>query len=81
MSVKHMNYLDLPEDRRREAAAKAKAHLEMLLEASPNLPPKDAAILRARIANLDKWALGRLRVGPPKEHQVQLKEIVPVKEH
>lgn len=80
MSVKHLNYLDLPEDRRREAASKAKAQLEMLLDSTPNMPPKDAAILKSRIAHLDRWALGRLRIEPSKEHNVQLKEDIPVKE-
>ena len=79
MAVKHLSYLNLPEERRREAAQKAKAQLESLLDGLPTTSDQ-AKMLQEKLVHLDKWARGKIPITLPKEHRVQLIETVAVKE-
>lgn len=80
MGVKHLTYLDLSEEQRREAANDARARLQMHLS-NPTLTGDDHARIMAQIAELDRWEAGTIPVGDrtPTAHVVHLTESVEVK--
>jgi hypothetical protein len=89
MAVKHMNYLDIPVEQRREAAAVARKRLHDHLS-SPVLTPDQAATIHSKLVEIDKWEAGELSVSSldpevnvtrSTSHVVSLTEGVKVKEN
>ena len=59
MAIGHFEYLDIPEDKRKQAVANAKKPLKDML-ANPTLTAEQRKAIRERIAHLDCWQLGQL---------------------
>lgn len=80
MAAKSLNYLDIPVEQRREAAAKARANLRALL-ANPAQTLEQRALLQKRIVHLSKWEAGLLEVTPSEaEPEPEPKALEPAKE-
>lgn len=81
MGAKHVTYLDLSAEQRREAASQARARLRTHLS-NPTLTPDQAAQIQAQMANIDRWEQGAIDMAPKKgqAHTVTLSEAVDVNE-
>lgn len=75
MGVKHMTYLDLPEEQRREAANEARARLRGHLS-NPTLTPDQSTAILNQIAEIDRWEIGAIPVEAraPVSHVIELNE-------
>lgn len=80
MGVKHMTYLDLSPEQRREAANEARARLQTHLS-NPTLSVEQQAVIMKQLTDLDRWEAGTIPIGgTPTAHVVQITETVEVKE-
>lgn len=82
MGVKHLTYLDLTVEQRREAANAARGRLQSHLS-NPTLTPAQQGVIMAQLTDLDRWEAGTLPIGgaaTPNAHVVEIKEVIEVKE-
>lgn len=61
MSVKHMSYLDLSPQQRREAAATRRTHLKAML-ANPIMDQLQAKVIMRQLQVLAAWEAGTIPV-------------------
>jgi hypothetical protein len=66
MAIKHLNYLDIPVELRKQAAAKAKAELTAHLS-NPMYTDEQRAMVSARMAKLSQWAEGKIPLPDKKD--------------
>jgi hypothetical protein len=59
MAVKSLNYLDIPERKRRQVAAQETLKLKNALT-NPALTPEQVQKIMDRIEHLNRWGSGRL---------------------
>lgn len=62
MAIQHLNYLDIPVELRKQAAAKAKAELAAHLS-NPMYTDEQRALVSARLARISQWSEGKIPVG------------------
>jgi len=65
MAIQHLNYLDIPVELRKQAAAKAKAELTSHLS-NPMYTDEQRALVSARMARISQWVAGTLPVAGKK---------------
>jgi hypothetical protein len=59
MGIKHASYTDIPEGKRREAAAASRQRIQGLLR-NPLLTAEQAEALKGQLEDLAKWEAGTL---------------------
>ena len=65
MAIQHRNYLDIPVELRKQAAAKARAELAAHLN-NPTYTDEQRALVSARLVRISQWAAGTLPVAGKK---------------
>jgi hypothetical protein len=65
MAIKHLNYLDIPPEMRKKAAARAQAELRGHLN-NPTYTDEQRALVSARLARISQWSAGTLPVAGKK---------------
>lgn len=61
MSVKHLTYLNLSPEQRREAAAKRRAQLKAML-ANPLMEARQVAVVHEQLRMLAAWEAGTVKI-------------------
>jgi hypothetical protein len=84
MAIKHLTYLDLTPEQRRDSARKARAQIQQQL-ANVLITPDQQQTLLTHLDKVNQWEAGTLAMGKPQtatpvSHSVSVNERVAVRE-
>lgn len=81
MAVKHLSYLDLTPEQRREGAQKGRERIQAMLM-SPLLTGDQIAALHQQLDRLDQWEQGKIEIkAPPQPARTPVAHTVGISEN